>query len=257
MIDPSACAADGQPRPDKPGAPRTLTARPDTPADLFASGRTAAALARTKNDGRGVFCRSRQLLATGAWRGPRDAPLAFVEEEDLVALGGLAAAVETGVRTLVVSCDRALFRQAAANGLGCLWRLPFAQTDSPAHRSAQLDDVRARLVDGATIDGVIPTPIGEPFGLDTLDMVAACRLHLPVTHVLADFARLGHRLAQMCLGFGADELFGPIVAERALRLGDNANNPAMTRKEAATLLRGAGLTPTERGADGTLEPFLP
>ena len=56
----------------------------------------------------------------------------------------------------------------------------------------------------------------------------------------------------MALGFGADELFGPIVSERALRLGDNAGNPAMTRKEAATLIRGAGLTPFERFADGTL-----
>ena len=45
----------------------------------------------------------------------------------------------------------------------------------------------------------------------------------------------------MALGFGADELFAPIVSERALRLGDNARNPAMTRKEAAILIRGAGL----------------
>ena len=45
----------------------------------------------------------------------------------------------------------------------------------------------------------------------------------------------------MSLGFGADELFGPILPERALRLGANAHNPVMTRKEAATLLRGAGL----------------
>ena len=58
--------------------------------------------------------------------------------------------------------------------------------------------------------------------------------------------RLGHRLAQMSLGFGADELFGPIMPERALRLGANANNPVMTRKEAATLIRGAGLRPCER-----------
>ncbi len=43
------------------------------------------------------------------------------------------------------------------------------------------------------------------------------------------------------------------MAERALRLGDNANNPALTRKEAATLIRGAGLAAHERMADGTLE----
>jgi aminodeoxyfutalosine synthase len=102
---------------------------------------------------------------------------------------------------------------------------------------------------------VLPTPEGEPLGLDTLRFVALARLHLPVPHVLVDFARLGHRLAQMCLGFGADELFGPIVSERALRLGDNAGNPAMTRKEAATLIRGAGLQACERGAGGVLSEY--
>jgi aminodeoxyfutalosine synthase len=75
-----------------------------------------------------------------------------------------------------------------------------------------------------------------------------------VAHVVVDFARLGHRLAQMCLGFGADELFGPIVSERALRLGDNAGNPAMTRKEAATLIRGAGWQACERLSGGIIEP---
>ncbi len=57
----------------------------------------------------------------------------------------------------------------------------------------------------------------------------------------------------MAFGFGADELLAPIVAERALRLGANANNPALTRKEAVTLIRGAGLIPCERMADGSLQ----
>jgi aminodeoxyfutalosine synthase len=110
---------------------------------------------------------------------------------------------------------------------------------------------------GAPIDGVIPTPGDEPLGLDSLRVVALCRLRGSVPHVVLDFARLGHRLAQMCLGFGADELFGPIVAERALRLGDNANNPALTRKEAATLVRGAGLAPFERVSGGEIVPYAP
>jgi hypothetical protein len=54
-------------------------------------------------------------------------------------------------------------------------------------------------------------------------------------------------------GFGADELYAPIVAERALRLGANAHNPPQTRKEATTLIRGAGHVACERFADGTLE----
>ncbi|HEY7377030.1 MAG TPA: hypothetical protein VIF57_33025, partial [Polyangia bacterium] len=69
----------------------------------------------------------------------------------------------------------------------------------------------------------------------------------------ADVAALGPRLAQMCFAFGADELRAPIVAERALRLGANAGNPALTRKEAVTLIRGAGLAAAERLADGVIE----
>jgi aminodeoxyfutalosine synthase len=107
------------------------------------------------------------------------------------------------------------------------------------------------------IDGIVPTPLDEPHGLDTLTFVARCRLTLDVPHIIVDFPRFGLRLAQMCLGFGADELLGPIVAERALRLGNNAKNPAMTRKEAATLIRGAGLVPHERLSSGVLEAFVP
>jgi hypothetical protein len=57
----------------------------------------------------------------------------------------------------------------------------------------------------------------------------------------------------MSMGFGADEIFAPIVSERALRVGDNARNPSMTRKEAAIFIRGAGLVPCERLAGGELE----
>jgi cyclic dehypoxanthinyl futalosine synthase len=93
----------------------------------------------------------------------------------------------------------------------------------------------------------MPTPDGEAEGLDTLLLVATLRLDFPeLAHIALDVAALGPRLAQMALGFGGDELWAPIVAERSLRLGGNANNPAMTRKEAITLIRGAGLGPRER-----------
>src|SRR5262249_10562453 len=123
------------------------------------------------------------------------------------------------------------------------------QTD--AERLAHLAAIAART---PAPWGVMPAPVGEPFGLDTLRCFALCRVALPhLPDLLADVTTLGPRLAQMTFGFGADELFAPIVAERALRLGANANNPALTRKEAATLIRGAGLTPCERMADGSLQ----
>jgi hypothetical protein len=229
--------------------PRTASAA--APVDLFTLGREAAARAREAGDGRGLFGRSRQLLGTGAWRGPRDAADAYVEDEDLGALGGLPAALEAGVRTLVAAQGASLRSGELRN----LLRLRYRAGESEAERLARLDEVAALVRGGLVIDGVLPTPEGEPLGLDTVRFVALCRMHLPVPHVIVDFARLGHRLAQMCLGFGADELFGPIVSERALRLGDNASNPAMTRKEAATLIRGAGLVPFERGSGGVLSAY--
>lgn len=227
-------------------------------SDLFALGRAASAAARAAHGRAVVYARARQLLGTGAWRGPRDAADAYLEEEDLAALGGLPAVVAAGVRTLI--CVRAeLATEAAAHPeLRVLLRVPFRADEPEPERLARLQTISAFSRRGSgrsPIDGVIPTPVGEPLGLDSLRFVALCRLHAGAPHVILDFARLGHRLAQMCLGFGADELFGPIVAERALRLGDNASNPAMTRKEAATLVRGAGLAPHERIAGGALVPW--
>jgi hypothetical protein len=195
------------------------------------------------------------LLSSGAWRGPRDAPLSFVDDADLAALGGLGAVRAHGVEVIVVG-DGALARAAVGCGLRCIWRLPFARGESATTRAAAIDDVARLLASGVALEGVLPSPVGEPMGLDTLDLFARCRVALDVPHLLADFARLGHRLAQMSLAFGADQLFGPIVAERALRLGDNAGNPAMTRKEAAMLIRGAGLVPCERLAGQEIQQEL-
>jgi hypothetical protein len=227
-------------------APASLAA-----LDLFVLGRKAAALRDGRSSRRGAFVRRRQLVAPGEWRGPRDAAEAFVDEADLAALGGLAAAREAGARLVVAGRDLEVARAAAAAGLRVLWRLPFESGELDA---ARLDRLAAVEPVAAALAGLLPTPVGEPYGLDALRFFALARLALPaVPHLLADVATLGPRLAQMAFGFGADELYGPIVAERALRLGANANNPALTRKEAATLIRGAGLTPCERLADGTLE----
>jgi len=216
--------------------------------DLFDLGRRAAA-ARDLRLGRcASFVRSRQLLATGAWRGPRDASESYVEVADAVALGGFPAARAAGATLLVGAGDLEIHALARASGARSLWRLPFRAGEPPAERRARLDElsVLARRPELA-LWGVLPTPLGEPQGLDTLHLVATLRLDLPhVPHVVLDVAALGPRLAQMALGFGADELWAPIVSERALRLGANANNPAMTRKEASVLIRGAGLAARER-----------
>ena len=223
--------------------------------DLFALGRQASAARDVRLGRRGSFVRARQLLASGGWRGPRDAAESYVEEADLGAIGGLDAARSVGIDLLVTAAEgaaaRATAQTAAGAGLRVLLRLPYRLGESDGER---LDRLAAIGAAGSGMWGLLPAPAGEPYGLDTLRFYALCRLSLPdVPHLLADVGALGPRLAQMAFGFGADEIFAPIVAERALRLGANAHNPALTRKEAATLIRGAGLTACERFSDGTLE----
>jgi hypothetical protein len=165
---------------------------------------------------------------------------------DLFALGRQAAAVRDARWN-----RRGFFVRARRPETDGIVTFPFRLGESDAERLARLAAIAAAT---PAPSALLPAPVGEPFGLDTLRCFALCRLALPhVPHLLADVATLGPRLAQMAFGFGADELHAPIVAERALRLGANANNPALTRKEAATLIRGAGLTPCERMADGSVQ----
>jgi len=223
--------------------------------DLFTLGRRACDARNALTSGRGMFVRTRQLLANGTWRGPKDAADSYVEESDLPALGGWNEARNLGARTLVGGSSLALHAQVSAEGGRSLWRVHFtAERAALRVLAATLAPLAEAIRRGFTPLGLLPTPEGEPLGLPSLRLFAELRLAFPaVPHLFADVALLGPRLAQMALGFGADALFAPIVSERALRLGDNAKNPSMTRREAATLLRGAGLVPSERRNDGTLE----
>lgn len=219
---------------------------------LFTLGRLATAERNKRHGSSCLFSRSRRLLSTGAWQGPKDAADIFIEEADVEAHGGIAACATIGVRTMLASTLYAA-KTAHELGLRVLLRAPYQSGESSVDRSDRLASYEAAVKNGLPLHGVVPTSIGEAFGIDTLLFMAACRTQLSVPHVVADFARLGHRLAQMSLAFGASELFGPIVSERALRLGDNANNPAMTRKEVVLFIQAAGLAAHERHAAGRVE----
>jgi hypothetical protein len=172
--------------------------------DLFALGRRAAELRDRHTARRGSFVRRRQLVAAGEWRGPRDAAEAFVDEADLPALGGLAAAREAGAGLIVGGRDAELARAAAVAGLRVLWRLPFSNGEPDGER---LDRLAALEPLAPSLWALLPTPVGEPYGLDALRMFALGRLALPdVPHLAADVAALGPRRAPMGLGVGADEL---------------------------------------------------
>ena len=225
--------------------------------DLFALGRAAQAAARSATGGRGLFACWRRLLPTGLWQGPASAAAAFVEDGDLAALGGLSAAAAAGANTFVTTSVPMLI-EATRGGMRGLLRLSVPAAEPAVQQEQRLAVLADQVHAGLVLDGVVPTPEEDSLGLPTLLFVARCRIALTgVPHVLVDLDRLGPKLGQLALGFGADELCGPIVVERALRLGDNASSRAITRAEAAQLLWGAGLRAFERVAGGRLEEFAP
>jgi multidrug efflux pump subunit AcrA (membrane-fusion protein) len=186
-------------------------------SDLFVLGRAAQTAARAATDGRGFF------------------------------------ACDTFIATSLP-----MLTEATGRGLRSLLRLSLTAEESAQQQGQRLSQLADQVRQGLVLDGVVPTPEDDCLGLATLLFVARCRLTLAeVPHVLVDLDRLGPKLGQLALGFGADELCGPIVEKRALRLGDNAGSRAITRTEAARLLRGAGLRAFERIAGGGLEEFAP
>src|SRR5262245_53478848 len=121
------------------------TAPPDE--DLFALGRRVAGARDAVFGHRATFVRTRQLLPTRAWRGPRDAAESYVEEADLPALGGWAGARDAGVGVLVGGTDAAIHRAAAADGARSLWRVRFRAGEADAERIERLR--AAMALDGA------------------------------------------------------------------------------------------------------------
>jgi hypothetical protein len=223
----------------------------DPNLDLYAMGRDALAAARAAFAGRGFFVSARRLQVDGSWLGPPEAPLALVEEEAWA--GGLVAARKLGANTVACSLEGASVREAVDLGMRCLVHVPYAAGESPDVRRVRLLQLGELVQHVPGIDGILPTPVGEAQGLDTLEFFAACRVTCPALHVVADLDIFGHKLGQLCLSFGADEIVGSIVGQRVLRLGEHASSKALTRDEAALLLRASAFTPCERLSEGKVQ----
>jgi hypothetical protein len=188
------------------------------------------------------------------------------QSPDLFVLGRAAQAAAraaTGGRgffacNTFVATSLPMLTEATGRGLRGVLRLFLSAEESVQQQERRLAELADQVREGLVLDGVVPTPEEDCLGLATLLFVARCRLTLAgVPHVIVDLDRLGPKLGQLALGFGADELCGSIVEKRALRLGDNAGSSAIARAEAAQLLRGAGLRACERVAGGALEEFAP
>jgi len=223
-----------------------------TTPDFFASGRDALAATKMAFSGQAFFASVRRLQPDGTWSGPPAAVCALVAETALAKIGGLVAAKQQGASSVL--CDSAaVAQQAEALGMRAFLRAPFTAGEPDGDRQVRLAALSAILERVPAPGGVVPVPLGEAQGLDTLQFFASCRAKFPQVHVIADVELLGTKLGQLCLSFGADELWGAISAQRALRLGEHASSHALTRDEAALLVRAAGFVPCERLPEGKVQ----
>jgi 2-iminoacetate synthase ThiH len=121
------------------------------------------------------------------------------------------------------------------------------------------DDVRIYTSHVAADDGdavVLPAPDGELTGLELLREVAIARITGPRgARVRVDWTRSGLELAQVALGFGANELSGVLANKRGLPMAEGEKlgvvgkksrleaAEIVKRKELEGFVRRAGRTP--------------
>ena len=120
-----------------------------------------------------------------------------------------------------------------------------------------------RMPEDGTV--LLPGPDGAPAGLDLLRAVAFARISAPPrTHVCVDWSACGLELAQVALGFGADQLVGRISNKRGLALSEGQRlgvgklsqrelAEVVKRRELAGHLRAGGRVPVFIGPDGRPE----
>lgn len=213
--------------------------------DIFGLGRAALAKTRSLFGERACFSSARRLRADFTWAGPDEASHGLAEER-LLGPGDLGRARAVGANALLCELEGGLAGDPATSGLRLLVRVPFSAGEDVGERAARLARLAGLLDRVPALDGIWPEPTGEAQGLDTLVFFAACRQACGRGHLVVNLESFGLKLGQLCLSFGADEISGSIVGQRALRLGERAASHDLTRDEAVTLLRTAGLSPCER-----------
>jgi aminodeoxyfutalosine synthase len=89
--------------------------------------------------------------------------------------------------------------------------------------------------------------IPKPTGMDALKTIAVSRLMLDnFDHIKAYWIMLTPRIAQIALGFGADDLDGTVVEENIYHDAGATTPEGLTRAELERLIRAAGRVPVER-----------
>jgi aminodeoxyfutalosine synthase len=89
--------------------------------------------------------------------------------------------------------------------------------------------------------------IPKPTGIDALKTMAVSRLMLDnFDHIKAYWIMLTPRIAQIALGFGANDLDGTVVEEKIYHDAGATTPEHLTREELERLIRAAGRVPVER-----------
>jgi 2-iminoacetate synthase ThiH len=129
---------------------------------------------------------------------------------------GLAAVLEARRAGRMIDAQATRLRDADLLALGAL---------ADRIRAEEVgDEVRIYLSEPTDDDErvvVVPEEASDVTGLELLREVAVARIAGPLgARVRVDWARCGLELAQVALGFGADELVGRVVNKRGLPLAE-------------------------------------
>lgn len=86
-----------------------------------------------------------------------------------------------------------------------------------------------------------------PTGFDTLRTIAVSRVFLDnFDHITAYWIGLGTKLAQVALGYGADDLHGTILEEHIFHMAGASSPQAQTEADMLKAIREAGRVPVQR-----------
>jgi hypothetical protein len=161
--------------------------------------------------------------------------------------------------------QRVRLRAADLLALGALADRVRAQEVGAEVRIYTSDASERTKDDGRAV--ALPPEDAELTGLELLREIAVARLAGPPgARVCVDWTRAGLELAQVALGFGANELAGRVASKRGLPIAEGELlgvgkksrrelAQVVKRKELAAFVRRAGRVPSFIGPDGAPEPI--
>jgi len=177
--------------------------------------------------------------------------------------GGGAEILDAGVRRRIAQgkCDGEQYievhRVAHAIGMRTNCTMLYGHIETYEHRVDHLLKLRALQDETSGFQCFIPLAfhnennglerLPEPTAFDDLKTLAVSRLLLDnIPHVKAYWVSMGLDVAQLALGFGADDLDGTIVHETIYHSAGSDVPMGLSQAELVRLIREAGRVPVER-----------